>query len=80
VREGAGQPSQAPLHSSGYVKVGELDIYYERHGSGYPLVLLRGAFGTIESCFAELLPLLAGSFDVIAIELQAHGHTRDAGR
>jgi hypothetical protein len=29
---------------------------YEVHGTGRPLVLLHGAFGTIESCFAGLLP------------------------
>jgi hypothetical protein len=31
-------------------------MYFERHGYGLPLVLLHGAFGTIESCFAGLLP------------------------
>jgi pimeloyl-ACP methyl ester carboxylesterase len=66
--------------ASGYVNVGDLDVYYERHGEGYPLVLLHGAFGTIESCFARLLPRLAGDFDVIAVELQGHGRTRDIDR
>ena len=40
----------------GYVDVGALELYCERHGNGHPLVLLHGAFGTIESCFADLLP------------------------
>jgi hypothetical protein len=31
-------------------------MYYEVHGIGRPLVLLHGAFGTFESCFAGLLP------------------------
>jgi pimeloyl-ACP methyl ester carboxylesterase len=48
-----------PPKPSGHVDVGELELYYERHGDGPPLVLFHGAFGTIESCFAELLPLLA---------------------
>ena len=69
-----------PPKSSGHVDVGELELYYERHGDGPPLVLLHGAFGTIESCFAELLPLLARDFDVIAVELQGHGRTRDIDR
>ena len=69
-----------PLKSSGRVDVGPLEVYYERHGSGHPLVLLHGAFGTIESCFAALLPQLARHFEVIAIELQGHGHTRDIDR
>jgi len=39
--------------------VGALELYCERHGHGHPLVLLHGAFGTIESSFAGLLPALA---------------------
>lgn len=66
--------------SSGYVDVGPLDIYYERHGHGAPLVLLHGAMGTIASCFTGLLPVLARHFDVVAVELQGHGHTRDVDR
>lgn len=66
--------------SAGYVDVGTLDIYYERHGSGVPLVLLHGAMGTIESCFTGLLPALARDFEVIAVELQGHGHTGDIAR
>lgn len=66
--------------TSGYVDVGPLDLYYERGGEGPPLVLLHGAMGTIESCFAELVPLLAQHFEVVAVELQGHGHTRDIAR
>jgi pimeloyl-ACP methyl ester carboxylesterase len=65
---------------SGYVSLDGLDLYYERHGAGPPLVLLHGAFGTIESCFAGLLPVLARNFEVVAVELQGHGHTRDVDR
>lgn len=66
--------------STGYVDVGALDLYYERHGDGAPLVLVHGAFGTIESCFAGLLPRLAPDFEVIAVEMQGHGRTRDVDR
>jgi pimeloyl-ACP methyl ester carboxylesterase len=62
------------------VDVGALDLYYERRGEGPPLVLIHGAFGTIESCFAELLPGLARHFDVVAVEMQGHGRTRDVAR
>ena len=52
----------------------------DRRGDGHPLVLPHGAFGTIESCFAGLLPELTRNFEVVAVELQGHGRTRDIGR
>jgi len=55
-------------------------MYYEIHGDGSPLALFHGAMGTIDSCFANLLPALAAARQVIAIELQGHGHTADADR
>jgi pimeloyl-ACP methyl ester carboxylesterase len=75
----AAVPPVSP-RSSGHVDVGGLELYYERHGRGAPLVLLHGAFGTIESCFAGLVPALAERFEVIAVELQGHGRTRDVDR
>ena len=42
--------------TNGYAEVNGLRMYFEVHGSGRPLVLLHGAFGTIESCFVGLLP------------------------
>jgi pimeloyl-ACP methyl ester carboxylesterase len=63
-----------------YAPVNGLDLYHERHGDGAPLVLLHGAFGTIESCFVGLLPILAEARHVIAVELQGHGHTADIDR
>jgi len=54
-------------------------MYYEIHGAGRPLVLLHGAMGTI-GMFVELLPSLAKTHQVIAIEQQAHGRTADIDR
>ncbi|WP_295125479.1 alpha/beta hydrolase [uncultured Chitinophaga sp.] len=62
-----------------YAKINGLDIYYELHGSGQPLVLLHGGGSTIESNYGRILPVLAKHFKVIAVELQAHGHTKDRG-
>jgi pimeloyl-ACP methyl ester carboxylesterase len=65
---------------SGYAAVNDLEMYFEVHGAGEPLLLLHGAMGTIESCFTELLPRLAARHEVIAAELQGHGHTADIER
>jgi pimeloyl-ACP methyl ester carboxylesterase len=69
-----------PAAVSGYGHVNGLDMYYEIHGAGPPLVLLHGAMGTIESCFEKLLPRLAVTRTVVAVELQGHGHTADIDR
>jgi pimeloyl-ACP methyl ester carboxylesterase len=59
--------------------VNGLKMYYEVHGVGPPLLLLHGAFLTVES-WGRLVPELARSRQVIAVELQGHGHTADADR
>jgi pimeloyl-ACP methyl ester carboxylesterase len=64
---------------TGYASVNGLAMYYETHGSGPPLVLLHGALMTIEN-FGEVLPSLAESRQVIAVEQQAHGRTGDVDR
>jgi len=79
----------APMHadpkavapSNGrYAEVNGLKMYYEVHGQGRPIVLLHGAFCTIEGCFGRLVQLLSTSRQVIAVELQGHGHTADVDR
>ena len=63
-----------------YATIGDLQLYYELHGEGYPLVLLHGGGSTIETSYGRILPVLAKTHRVIAVELQAHGHTRDIDR
>lgn len=60
---------------SGYAPVNGISMYYEVYGEGRPLILLHGAFYTIELNWGELLPELAKKRKVIAIEFQGHGHT-----
>ncbi|AWH83901.1 alpha/beta hydrolase [Flavobacterium album] len=60
-----------------YADINGFKLYYEIHGSGSPLVLLHGGGSTIESNYGRVLPQLAQTHKVIAIELQAHGHTPD---
>src|SRR5882672_11558030 len=69
-----------PQHSGRYANVNDLKLYYEVHGSGMPLVLLHGGGSTIKSTFGRILPELAKNHQVIAVELQAHGHTPDIDR
>src|SRR2546421_5931983 len=76
----ATNPVARMSNPAGYVPVNGLEMYYEIHGGGSPLVLLHGAMGTIDSCFAGLLPALAAARQVIAVELQGHGHTADVDR
>lgn len=54
-----------------------LGLYHEIHGEGEPLVLLHGAFMTIETNWASSLAKLALSRKVVAVELQGHGRTAD---
>ena len=70
----------ASLHNGNYATVNGLQLYYELHGAGKPLVLLHGGGSTIRSSFGHILPQLAKTQQVIAIELQAHGHTADIDR
>jgi pimeloyl-ACP methyl ester carboxylesterase len=71
----------APAPKTGYVDVNGVHMYYEIHGQGgTPLVLLHGAFSAIGTSFGALLPELAKSREMIAFELQAHGHTADIDR
>ncbi len=64
---------------TGYAPVNGLEMYYEFHGAGPPLLLLHGAYMTIDT-MGPILPGLAESREVIAVELQGHGHTADIDR
>jgi pimeloyl-ACP methyl ester carboxylesterase len=63
-----------------YALVNGLQLYYETRGSGRPLVLLHGGLMTIDLNFGPLLEPLSASRQVIAVELQGHGHTADTDR
>lgn len=61
--------------NSGYAPVNGIKVYYEVYGTGRPLVLLHGAFYTIDMNWGQLIPELSKTRKVIAIEMQGHGHT-----
>ncbi|MEO5952025.1 MAG: alpha/beta hydrolase, partial [Chloroflexia bacterium] len=62
-----------------YALVNGINLYYETHGTGDPLVMIHGGFGTVDM-FAAITPDLAKSHQLIIVELQAHGHTEDIDR
>ncbi|OQP61928.1 alpha/beta hydrolase [Niastella vici] len=66
--------------NSGYAPVNGIKVYYEVYGEGRPLVLLHGAFMTIDMNWGQLIPELSKTRKVIAIELQGHGHTQFSDR
>jgi pimeloyl-ACP methyl ester carboxylesterase len=61
--------------ASGYAPVNGIKVYYEVYGEGRPIVLLHGAFYTIQMNWGQLIPELSKTRKVIAIEMQGHGHT-----
>lgn len=67
--------AQQTKSSSGYAPVNGSKVYYEVYGEGRPIVLLHGAFMTIDMNWGQLIPELSKTRKVIAIELQGHGHT-----
>jgi pimeloyl-ACP methyl ester carboxylesterase len=64
---------------NGYAPLGDLNLYYEVHGEGRPLILLHGAYMTID-LMGPIVPELAKTRQVIALEMQAHGRTADIDR
>jgi pimeloyl-ACP methyl ester carboxylesterase len=78
-QEGTAMTTPANRPASGYAPVNGIEIYYEIHGSGKPLVLLHGGFGSIEM-FGALLPALAAGRQVIGVDLQGHGRTLPGDR
>ncbi len=57
-----------------YADVGGLRIWYEEHGTGKPLVLLHGGYGSTET-FAPVRQALAARRRLITVDLRGHGRT-----
>lgn len=74
------EPQVIKPSNSGYAPANGIEVYYEVYGSGEPIVLLHGAYYTIEMNWGQLIPELAKTRKVIALELQGHGHTAFSDR
>ena len=66
--------------TTGYAPVNGLNMYYEVHGAGEPVVLLHGSLMTITNNWQEMIAALSKTRKVIAVEMQGHGRTRDIDR
>lgn len=62
-----------------YADVNGINLYYETHGAGRPMILLHGGLGSGEM-FGPILPALTERHQVIAVDLQGHGRTADIDR
>src|SRR5262245_4804247 len=62
-----------------YTEVNGINLYFEAHGAGRPLILLHGGLGSGEM-FGPVLPLLAERHKVVTVDLQGHGRTADIDR
>jgi pimeloyl-ACP methyl ester carboxylesterase len=70
----------APTSSAGKrVKVNGIDMYYEEHGTGTPVLLLHGGIVDHQS-WGNQIPELAKHFRVLAPDTRAHGRSSDTGR
>ncbi|MCV3243009.1 alpha/beta fold hydrolase [Mesorhizobium sp. ZC-5] len=61
------------------VEVNGMQMYYETSGEGDPLIVLHGAYMNIPS-MGEIVPMLARTHKVYALEFQGHGRTTDIDR
>jgi pimeloyl-ACP methyl ester carboxylesterase len=62
-----------------HANVNGINLYYETHGAGRPMILLHGGLGSGEM-FAPIMPALAAHHQVITPDLQGHGRTADIDR
>jgi pimeloyl-ACP methyl ester carboxylesterase len=68
------------MHANGaYASINGLELYFETHGTGDPLILVHGGLGST-GMLTDQLPHLTTGRQVIAVDLQAHGRTADIDR
>lgn len=75
----AGSAAASAQAAGDRVEVNGMKMYYEVTGEGDPLIVLHGAYMNIPSMGA-IVPKLAETHKVYALELQGHGRTTDIDR
>lgn len=71
--------AQKSTQKKGYVSVNGIQMYYEIHGTGAPLLLIHGGLGST-GMFDSILPTLTARRQVITVDLYGHGRTVLTGR
>src|SRR5262245_39568811 len=72
------QAARTP-ESKGYAKVNDVELYYEVHGDGPPLIMLHGGV-TPSEMFGAPLAEMAKGHRVVAIHARGHGLSKDSSR
>jgi len=67
--------STANNPAGNYAEVNGINLYYEIHGTGQPLIMLHGGFGSFLDTYPTLSSELAQHQQVIGVDLYGHGHT-----
>ena len=62
-----------------YAEVNGMRMYYEVSGQGEPLIVVHGAYMNIPT-MGGIIPRLAETHTIYAVELQGHGRTNDIDR
>lgn len=62
-----------------YAAVNDIQMYYEVYGEGDPILLLHSVTGSTAQ-FADVIPMLAEEYQVIAVDLRGHGRSTDSGQ
>ncbi|CAN5895518.1 hypothetical protein BH20GEM1_BH20GEM1_06830 [soil metagenome] len=72
------QPATMPVAgaapATGMAPVNDIEMYYEIHGNGPPLILLHGGLGSIVN-WRNQIPVLSMNYKVIAVDSRGHGRS-----
>lgn len=71
------QSTRLIAKENGYAKLKEVKMYYEIYGDGPAIILLHGAYMTLEGMMRDYAAELSQSHKVIIAEFQGHGRTPD---
>lgn len=66
-----------PSQQGNFVLVNGIEMYYEDHGEGHPILLLHGGTGTASLNWEAYFPIFSQDFRVIAPDSRGHGRTNN---